>query len=62
MQYWESFIDSYMTFHYGVGFAIGLVIFGGYLFWMSKCKKSQGQSISRKEVLCGLALSDIWCY
>ena len=57
MQYWKSFIDSYMTFHYGVGFAIGLVIFGGYLFVMSKCKKSQGQSISKKEVLCGLALS-----
>lgn len=57
MQYLESFINSYMTFHYGVGFAIGLAIFGGYLFGMSKCKKSQGQSISRKEVLCGLALS-----
>lgn len=57
MQYWKSFIDSYLTFHYGVGFAIGLVIFCVYLFWMSKCKKSQGQSISRKEVLCGLALS-----
>ena len=57
MQKLESLISSYFTFHYGVGFAIGLVIFGGYLYWMSKCKKSQGQSISGREILCGLALS-----
>ncbi len=57
MQYWKSFIDSYMTFHYGVGLAIGLVIFCGYLFGVSKYKKSQGQSVSKKEILCGLALS-----
>lgn len=57
MEYLKSFIDSYLTFHYGLGFAIGLVIFCGYLFWITKCNKSQGQSVSRKEVLCGLALS-----
>ena len=57
MQRLESFINSYFTFHYGVGFAIGLVIFCGYLYWVSRRKKSQGQSISRKEILCGLALS-----
>lgn len=57
MQKLESFINSYFTFHYGVGFAIGLVIFCGYLYWVSRRKKSQGQSISKKEILCGLALS-----
>ena len=57
MQRLESFINSYFSFHYGVGFAIGLVIFCGYLYWVSRRKKSQGQSISIKEILCGLALS-----
>ena len=57
MQYWESFISSYLTFHYGVGCAIGLIIFCGYMFLISRRKKSQGQSVSRKEILCGLALS-----
>lgn len=57
MQRLESFINSYFTFHYGVGFAIGLIIFCGYLFLISRRKKSQGQSVSRKEILCGLALS-----
>ncbi|MBP3462129.1 MAG: VanZ family protein [Tyzzerella sp.] len=57
MQRMESLIDSYFTFHYGVGFAIGLVIFCGYMFLLRKQKKSQGQSVSKKEMLCGLALS-----
>ena len=57
MQKLESFINSYFTFHYGVGFAIGLVIFCGYLYWVSRRKKSQGQSVSKKAILCGLALS-----
>ena len=57
MQYWESFISSYLTFHYGVGCAIGFAIFCGYMFLIGKRKKSQGQSVSRKEILCGLALS-----
>ena len=33
------------------------MIFCGYLYWVSRRKKSQGQSISKKEILCGLALS-----
>ena len=57
MQKLESFINSYFTFHYGVGFAIGLVIFCGYLYWVSRRKKSQGQSVSKIEILCGQALS-----
>lgn len=57
MQRVESLINSYFTFHYGVGFAIGLIIFCGYMFLISRRKKSQGQSVSRKEILCGLALS-----
>ena len=57
MQYWESFISSYLTFHYGVGCAIGLIVFCGYMFLIGKRKKSHGQSVSRKEILCGLALS-----
>jgi glycopeptide antibiotics resistance protein len=57
MQYWKSFINSYMTFHYGVGLAIGLVIFCGYIFLIRRMKKSQGQSVSKKEILWGLALS-----
>lgn len=57
MQRVESLINSYFTFHYGVGFAIGLVIFCGYVFLIRRRKKSLGQSISRKEILCGLALS-----
>lgn len=57
MQYWESFINSYLTFHYGVGCAISLIIFGIYVFLINRRKKSQGQSVSKKEILCGLALS-----
>ena len=57
MQRLESFINSYFAFHYGVGFAIGLVIFCVYRYWVSRRKKSQGQSISKKEILCGLVLS-----
>ena len=57
MQYWESFISSYLTFHYGVGCAIGFAIFCGYMFLISRRKKSQGQSVSKKDILCGLALS-----
>ena len=53
----ESFIDTYFTFHYGIGFAIGLVIFCGYMFQIRRRGKSQGQSVSKKEILCGLALS-----
>lgn len=57
MQGLESLIKSYFTFHYGVGFAIGLIIFCGYMFLIRRRRKSQGQSISKKEILCGLALS-----
>lgn len=56
MQRLEGLINSYFTFHYGVGCAIGLIIFCGYMFLIRR-KKSQGQSVSRKEILCGLALS-----
>ena len=57
MQKLESFINSYFTFHYGVGFAIGLIFFCGYMILTTRKKKSQGQSVSKKEILCGLALS-----
>ena len=56
MQRMKSFVDTYFDFHYGVGFAIGLVIFCGYMFLLRR-NKSQGQSVSKKEILCGLALS-----
>lgn len=53
----ESFINNYFTFHYGIGFAIGLLIFCEYMILTTRKKKSQGQSVSKKEILCGLALS-----
>lgn len=57
MQILESSVKSYFTFHYGIGCAIGLIIFCGYMLVLRKRKRSQGQSISRKKILCGLALS-----
>lgn len=57
MQILESLVESYFTFHYGLGCAIGLIIFCGYIFLISRKKRSQGQSVSKKEILCGLALS-----
>lgn len=57
MQFFEKTIKGYFTFHYGVGCAIGLIIFCGYMIMLRKRKRSQGQSVSRKEILCGLALS-----
>lgn len=53
----ESLVKSYFTFHYGIGFAIGLIFFCGYMILTTRKKKSQGQSVSKKEILCGLALS-----
>ena len=57
MQKLESLINNYFTFHYGVGFVIALVVFCVYMFLIKRRIKSQGQSISKKEILCGLALS-----
>ena len=53
----EKFINAYLDFNYGVACVIGLIIFCGYLFFVRKSKKSQGQNISKKEIFCGLALS-----
>ena len=57
MKILESLVNSYFTFHYGIGFAIGLIFFCGYMILTTRKKKSQGQSVSKKEILCGLALS-----
>lgn len=57
MKFLKSLVENYFTFHYGLGCAIGLIIFFVYIFLLRKKKRSQGQSISRKEILCGLALS-----
>lgn len=57
MKYLKSLAESYFAFHYGVGFAIGLIIFCVYVIVLIRRKRSRGQSVSRKEILCGLALS-----
>ena len=53
----KSFANSYLDFHYGFGLAIAIVLFGIIIFVTAKRHKSQGESISRKEVLYCLALS-----
>lgn len=53
----QSFVDSYLDFHYGLGLAIAVIIFGILFCIMLKKCRSQGQSISWKEILCCLALS-----
>ena len=57
MKILESSVQSYFSFHYGIGFAIGLIFLCGYMILTARKKKSQGQSVSKKEILCGLALS-----
>lgn len=53
----KDVIKAYFNFNYGVACVIGIIIFCSYLYMLRRKHKSQGQSISRKEVLCGLALS-----
>lgn len=57
MEIVKNLMNIYFDFHYGIGCVIGITIFGTYLYLLQKMKRSQGQSISKKEVLCGLALS-----
>ena len=57
MKILESLVKSYFTFHYCIGIAIGLIFFCGYMILTSRKKKSQGQSVSKKEILCGRDLS-----
>lgn len=57
MEIAQSFINSYLNFHYGLGFAIAVIIFAILLCIKLKKCKSQGQSISWKGVLCLLTLS-----
>lgn len=49
-------LNSYFDFNFGIACAISLAIFCIYLY-LKKRQKSQGQSVSKKEILCGLALS-----
>ena len=53
----KSSVKSYFTFHYGLGCAIGLILFCGYILLLRKSKRDQGTSISWKEILWGLLLS-----
>lgn len=53
----KSSVKSYFTFHYGLGCAIGLILFCGYILLLRKSKRDQGKSISWKEILWGLLLS-----
>ena len=53
----KNVTNTYLDFNYGVACVIGLFIFYGYIFYLKRSKKSQGQRVSKKELLCGLALS-----
>lgn len=49
-------LKSYLNFDYGIAGVISILIFCVYLF-SRKQQRSQGQSVSKKDILCGLALS-----
>lgn len=53
----KEFFETYFDFHYGIGFVIGVIIFSGYMYMISKRQLKQGGKISLKEVFLGLALS-----
>lgn len=57
MEMLKNIIDYYFTFHYGIGCVIGVVIFCSYIYILRRRQKSQGQSVSVKDILCGLVLS-----
>lgn len=54
---WESFVSSYLNFHYGIACVLGVVIFGICLSLMYKNVKDRGRSLSVKEILCILVFS-----
>lgn len=53
----KSFFKTYFDFHYGIGFIIGMAIFIGYLWMISKQRIKRGWKISGVEIFDGLALS-----
>ncbi len=53
----KKFIENYFDFHYGLGCAIGMLIFSVSLYLLRRKPKGQVQDISKKEILCSLALA-----
>ena len=53
----KKLIENYFDFHYGLGCAIGMLIFSVLLYLLRRKPKGQVQGISQKEILCSLALA-----